>query len=128
MRYRWGHENVSGSYERLRTEPELTFALIDDLLRAGDLALAERDALAALEGRRAEDLLIVAANLYTLERRPEGRSVLARVKPRRLLASRQVQCVRLVVLWAALHILLRLPRVRLLAGLFYRRWGRGRGQ
>lgn len=128
VRYRWGHENVSGSYERLRTEPELTFALIDDLLRAGDLALAEREALAGLEGRRAEDLLIVAANLYTLNRRSEGRAALGRANPRRLLATPHVKRGRVIMLWAALQVLLRLPRVGLVAGLFYRRWGIGRGR
>ena len=54
-------------YERLRSEPELTFAMIDDRLRAGDLAHSpEPQALAAFEGRRAEDAILVAANLYTL--------------------------------------------------------------
>ena len=127
FRYRWGHENVSQSYERLRDSPELTFALLDQLLDRGDRAIAAPDAIAGFEGRRAEDLLIVSANLYTLDRRSEGRSMLARASPRRLLATGQVHRTRLLVLWALLHILLRLPRVHLVASIFRRRWGLGRG-
>ncbi len=128
VRYRWGHETVSGSYERLRTAPELTFSLLDRLLLSGDRTIAEPEALAGFEGRRAEDLLIVAANLYTLDRRAEGRSQLGLVDPRRLIATKYVRRGRLLVLWAALQVLLRLPRVKLVAELFYRRWGLGRGR
>jgi glycosyltransferase involved in cell wall biosynthesis len=128
VRYRWGHDNVSQSYERLRTEPELTFALLDELLLDGDIAVAQPDALSAFEGRRAEDLLIVAANLYTVNRKGDGRAMLHRVQPRRLLATSQVRRGRLLVLWVALHVLLRLPRVDFVARVFHRRWGLGRGR
>ena len=95
FRYRWGHENVSQSYERLRDSPELTFALLDQLLDRGDSAIAAPNGTAGFEGRELKDLLIVSANLYTLDRRSEGRSMLARASPRRLLATGQVQRTRL---------------------------------
>lgn len=127
VRYRWGHENVSQGYERLRTQPELTFSLLDERLAAGDVALARPEALRSFEGRRAEDALIVTANLYTLDRRADGQAMLREARLRRLLGTRQVRRARLLVLWVALHALLRLPRIRLVADSFYRRWGRGRG-
>ncbi len=124
-RYRWGHDNESSRYGRLRADPELSFGVIDRRLAAGDAALAEADALAAYEGRRAEDLLIVTANRYVIGNRKAARQILARVSPRALLRTRQVQRGRLLVLWLLLHLLVRLPRVGAIASLFYRRWGAG---
>jgi teichuronic acid biosynthesis glycosyltransferase TuaG len=128
FRYRWGHENVSSNYERHRVEPELTFSLLDERLRAGDFRLVEPEALAAFEGRRAEDQLIVATNLYTLDRRREGRTMLARTRLRTLLGTRQVKRPRLVILWAMMQLLLRLPRLGFVAHAFDRRWAQGRGR
>lgn len=124
--YRWGHENESKRYERLRVEPELTFALLDELLDAGDRQRATTGALAAFEARRAEDLLIVTANRYVRGDRAAARASLALASPRRLAASGHVRRPRLLVLWAVLALATRLPRIELLAREFFRRWGQGR--
>ena len=126
VRYRWGHENVSRLYERLRTEPELWFALVDDLLAAGDRRLAAPDALTAYEAHRAEDLLRVAINQYVLGGLSDARRTLRSTRVASIVRSRRVQRTRLVGLWAALNVLCRLPPIGPVADAFYRRWGRGR--
>lgn len=126
VRYRWGHENVSQRYERLRTEPELWFALVDDVLRGGDRDLAEPEALADYEAHRAEDLLRVAINRYVVGRLADARRTLRDIRITRIARSGRVQRARLAFLWAILHVVCRVPRIAPLAELFYRRWGRGR--
>jgi GT2 family glycosyltransferase len=122
VKYRYGHDNSSLRYERLRTEPELWFDVVDRILAEGDVALARPDALAAFEGHRAEDLLMVVVNRYIVGRRRDARAGLARVSPRRILGTKRIQRWRLLSLWAALHVLVRLPASRRGADLFYRRW------
>lgn len=124
-RYRWGHEHLSTRYGHVRTEPERFFDLIDDRLARGDRALAEPDSLAAYEAHRAEDFLLVAVNLYILDRRIEARRMLARVKARAIAASPRIQRLRMLALWALMHVLVRARRSRRFADLFYRRWHGG---
>ena len=40
----------------------------------------------------------------------------------RLMGSARIQRVRMLILYLAMHILVRLPQIRVLADLFYRRW------
>jgi glycosyltransferase involved in cell wall biosynthesis len=124
-RYRWGHANVSASYERLRTDPELTFALLDETIGSVHVPVAGA-ALAAFEARRAEDLLIVTANRYVLDDPSGAREVLGRIDVRAILRSGYVRRPRLIVLWLALGVLCKLPRSARIADVFYRRWGKGR--
>lgn len=120
--YRFGHDNVSARYERLRTTPELSFSILDRRLADGDAALAEPDALVSYEGRRHEDLVLVAVNAYVRGDLAACRARLAQVRWRRILAARRLQRLRLLVLLAGLQVLARLPRIPPLARLFHRRW------
>jgi glycosyltransferase involved in cell wall biosynthesis len=122
VKYRYGHENSSARYLRLRTEPELWFSVVDRILEDGGRALAEPDALAAYEGHRAEDLLKVTVNRYVADSPRSARKSLELVRPRRLLGTRRVQRGRLLTLWAALQVLVRLPRLDSVARIFRRRW------
>ena len=124
-RYRWGHENVSAAYEKLRDEAELTFKLLDETL-ASHPAVVAPAAIRAFEARRAEDMLIVAANRYVRSELARARQILSAVALSSLLRSRYVKRWRLVALWLGLSVLCRLPRSALVARAFYRRWGKGR--
>lgn len=121
--YRWGHDNESARYERARVEPELTFELLDALLEV-DGELAESGALRAFEARRAEDLLTVAVNRYVSSGDSSARAALAKARLRAILGSGQVRRPRLVVVWCALHVLVRLPRSGLVASALRRSYGR----
>ncbi len=124
-RYRWGHDHESSRYEHLRREPELSFAVIDRELALATTSVS-RDAVRAYEARRAEDLLVVAANLYVLDMATAARSTLSRIKVRRLIVARRSSAVRQLVVLSALRVLARLPRSRLVAAVLYRRLYRGR--
>lgn len=124
--YRYGHDNASARYDRLRSETELTFAVLDRHLAEGGRAVAAPDALRALEGHKAEDRLMVAINLYILDRSRDARDMLQGVA-RPLAATSRVQRVRLLALWAALTVFVRLPRSSFVAAAFLRRWHGGAG-
>ncbi len=121
--YRAGHDNSSARYARQRTTPELWFDVVDRHLADGGRQLAEPDALAAYQAHRAADLLRVAANQYVLRRRQDARRTLRRVDPRRVLASKRVRRMRLIVLWAGLSVLVRAPWASPPAKLLARRSG-----
>jgi glycosyltransferase involved in cell wall biosynthesis len=125
FRYRYGHENLSKEYAHLRTEQERFFKVMDHYLDEGDRRHATAEAMAAYEAHRAEDRLMRAVNHYILGQRGEARALLGEVKPRHVLASARVQRGRLLILLLVLKGLVRLPRIRPLAGLFYRRWHGG---
>jgi GT2 family glycosyltransferase len=125
LSYRQGHDNESARYDRLRTKPELWFDVVDRVLAEGDAALAEPDALAAYEGHRAEDRLMVAVNQYILGKRKDARATLATSSALRIALTKRVQRGRLLVLWCALQVLVRLPRIPFIADAFMRRWHGG---
>jgi len=74
------------------------------------------------EAHRAEDRLMRAVSHYILGRREEVRAILNQVRVGHILGSPAVQRGRLLVLFLALRGLVRLPRIPLVANLFYRRW------
>lgn len=121
MWYRHGHGNLSQRHYHLRTVPEAHFRILDAQLTS-DSHLATTDALAAHDGHRAEDLIMLAINHYILGHLPESVALLRQVDPRRLLGSSRVQRGRLLVLLYGLKVLVRLPRVQFIADLCYRRW------
>lgn len=123
VQYRWGHENESARYGRRRTEPELTFELLDRVL-AADGDLVEPVALRAHEGRRAEDFLLVAVNRYLSGDRRAARRALRCAQLGRITGTRYVRRTRLLVLWSALRVLLLLPRLRVVAAALERRYDR----
>jgi glycosyltransferase involved in cell wall biosynthesis len=122
LRYRQGHTSAITRYQRLRTDPEMYFHIVDLHLNDGGRHLVTPDALAAYEAHRAEDQLMLVITHYILGRQRETRTILSRLHPAPLLRSSSVQRGRLLVLFMMLQILVRLPRVSPLADMFYRRW------
>jgi len=122
FRYRYGHGNSAQRYRHLRTDPERHFLIMDRYLDDGGRALAAAEALAAHEAHRAEDAVMRAMNLYILGRREAARVVLGGVSVSRLLGSQRVQRKRLLMLFLLLRGLVCVPRIPLMASLFYRRW------
>jgi GT2 family glycosyltransferase len=126
FRYRHTSSQSSSRYHHLRTDPNRFFPIVD--LQLGEprvRALASMDALAAYEAHRAEDQLMRAVNYYILRDLDRTRGLLRELRFRALVGSSRVQRGRLAVLYAALWVLARLPRVDLIAGLFYSRWQTG---
>ena len=94
---------------------------------AGAGAVATPEALAAYEAHRAEDRLMRVINHYILHRREEARAILMQVRAGQILGSRIIQRGRLLLLFLTLQALVRVPRIPLIAHLFYRRWHAKRG-
>jgi len=122
FRYRHFHDNATQQYYHLRTVEELHYRIMDECLAAGGRALVVSGALAAHEAHRAEDRLMLAVNHYILGQAERARAVMEATGLRRLLGSAHVRRGRLAALWLAMQALVRLPRVELIADLFYRRW------
>jgi GT2 family glycosyltransferase len=122
FRYRHFHGSSSERYHELRTEPSRTLTILGEHLAAGARSVATPAALAAYDARRARDALLRAVSHYIRGELPQARALLARVEPRRLMASSRVQRGRLLALLAGMRVLARLPRIPALADLFYRRW------
>ncbi len=120
--YRWGHDQLSGRYHYLRTEPAFHYAVMDERLASGDRELATPDALRAYEGHRAEDLLMVTTAQYILDRPADARATLRRISPWAIIATRRVRRWRLLTLLAGLRLLSCLPHSRRIAGAFRARW------
>ena len=126
VRYRFGHENSSRNYDRLRVEPEFFFEIVDRELATAGAGVAAPEALAAYEGHRAEDLLLVAVNRYIVGDRRGARDLLAAVRLDALARTSHVDRKRLIVLLLSMRGIVRLPRIQFLASLLYERWhGRG---
>jgi glycosyl transferase family 2 len=122
IRYRHTPQSAGRRYQHLRTDAEFHFAIIDSYLESGGRSIATREALAAHEAHRAEDGLMRAVSQYILNRLPEARRTLGGVRLSAILASPRVQRGRLLLLWLLLQLLARVPRVKSVADLFYRRW------
>ncbi len=122
FRYRWGHGNSGQRYRHLRTDPDRYFPIMEKYLAEGGRAVAKPGALAAFAAHFAEDRLIATVNHYILGNRTEAREALRTVSPARILGSRRIQRWRMLLLFFILHVLVRVPRVTLMADLFYRNW------
>ena len=122
MCYRHGHGNSTQTYYHLRTEPEGHFRILDSCLQNGGRAVATAQALTAHEAHRAEDRLMRAINYYIQGDLSRSAAVLGEVRSADILASEQVQSARLFILCVLMRLLLLLPRIRLVADFFYRRW------
>lgn len=120
--YRHGHENSSQIYYRVRTEEERQFLILDEHLALGGSKLTTSGSMRAYEAHRAEDNLMVAINLYIVKKNKEAKCFLNRVKMKKLFGSSVVKRGRLLILYSAMQILLRVPRISFFANLFYRRW------
>ncbi len=123
FRYRYGHSNLSQQYFHLRTEPERHFQIMDLYLEDGGRVIAKQDSLAAHEAHREEDKLMLVINHYILCQCQEAKEILHQVKVNRILCSSRVQRFRLLITYLLLQGLVRIPRIPLIANLFYRRWG-----
>lgn len=106
----------------LRTNPDLTFLVVDHHLANGAARWARPESLAMYEAYRHEDRILIAVNHYIRDEIPNMREVLGRVRVRELIKNRKVQRARLVILLTLLSLLSRLPRSRRVADAFYRRW------
>jgi hypothetical protein len=95
---------------------------MDLYLREGGYELASPEALRAYEAHRCQDQLMRAVNNYILGKRDESRALLREVRVGRLLSSARIQRWRMLALFGLLSIVARLPRISLVAALFYRRW------
>ncbi len=122
FRYRHTFASVAHSYHRLRQGEDNFFDVIDLYLEDGGRDIATKQALAAYEAHRAEDRLLVAANAYIVGDFSTMRRCLRELRTSALLKSPRVQRGRLLVLYAALQSLSRLPRIPFIADAFYRRW------
>jgi glycosyltransferase involved in cell wall biosynthesis len=123
IHYRRGHGSSAERYHRLRTDQERFFTIMDiELAAENGRAVATNDALRAYEAHRAVDTVMRAVNHYVLGERANARSVLGEVSLRTLAASDRIQRGRMVTLALALHVLVRLPRMSVIAGVFERRW------
>lgn len=121
-RYRSGHNSSARRYYYLRTEEDRFFTIMDLFLNDGGRAIATPQALADYEAHRDEDRLMIVISHYILDRCREARLILHQVRLRQLLASARVQRGRLLLLYLALQLLVRLPRIRPVGDLFHRRW------
>lgn len=122
LRYRHFEGQSSRRYHKLRAEPGRYFAIMDLYLEHGGPVLATPKALAAYEGHRGEDYLMVTVNNYILNRLDRARAQLSNVKVLNLLRGHRIQRGRMLALFVALHLLVYMPRINLLSNLFYRRW------
>ena len=122
FKYRWGHGNSGQRYRYLRTDEERYFTILDLYLNEGDREIASKKALAAFEAHRNEDRLMRVVSSYISDQRTDARALLAQVKPTEMIGNAQIQWARLLVLWASLTVLVRLPRLSLVADIFRRRW------
>jgi len=122
MKYRHFHESSSQRYHRLRTDPENFFRIVDEYLDSGGRTLAQPDALLEFEAHRSEDRLMAAISHYIKGEAREGRAALRLVQVGKILAARNVQRWRLLMLSAGMWVLLRLPRMEWLAQRMFRRW------
>jgi hypothetical protein len=125
--YRRGHASSSERYHHLRTEPERFFRIMDLELASGALEVATPEALAAYEAHRAEDRLMIAINSYVKSSCDDARAAHRAVDALALRKSPHVQRVRLLALFCLLWLLVRVPRIGLIARLFQRRWHGGAG-
>jgi len=126
FRYRFGHGNSAQKYHQLRTEPERYFSIVDLHLQQGGLDVAAAEALSAHEAHRSEDALMRAIKAYVLDRLDESRRILHEVRPARIVRSRHVQRTRLMLIYLGLQLLVRLPRLPLVARAMSWRWAERR--
>lgn len=122
LRYRHSAMQSSRRYHKLRTEPERYFKIMDIYLQNGGYSIATRKALAAFEGHRVEDYLMIAVNQYVLSLLDQAQVTLTHVDWRKLVCGHRIQRGRMLVLYLLLWFLVRLPPLRLVAGIFARRW------
>jgi glycosyltransferase involved in cell wall biosynthesis len=122
FRYRHSHSQSSQRYHRLRTDPERFFVIMDRYLQNGAREVSTPQAVTAYEAHRAEDGLMRTVNHYIRGNRAEARTVLREVRPSRLLGSDKIEWGRLLILYLLLQVLVRLPRLSVVADLFDRRW------
>jgi|GEM_PF-905833 len=122
LRYRHFEGQSSRRYHKLRTDPERYFTIIDLYLANGSADVATPKALAAFEGHRVEDFLMIAVNHYILSQLDQAKTTLSKIKVSKLLKGRRIQRGRMLILFLMLQFLVRLPRIRLFANLFFQRW------
>ncbi len=122
LSYRYGHGSSSQRYHSLRTDEERYFQIMDIYLENGGVDIATPEAMAAYEAHRAEDKLMRAINHYILNQRNESQVILNQIRLGKLLGSSRIQRWRLLILFFTMLLLVRIPKIPLVANLFYQRW------
>lgn len=122
LRYRHSDEQSSRRYHKLRTAPGRFFSIMDLYLEADGKRHAAPKALAAYEGHRAEDFLMTAVNQYILGDLQGAASTVRRVRAKSILGGHHIERTKMTVLFSMLVLLVRLPRIGVLANAFYYRW------
>jgi glycosyltransferase involved in cell wall biosynthesis len=122
IRYRHFEGQSSRRYHKLRTEPERYFTIMDLYLVSDSETIATPKALAAYEGHRTEDLLIITVNNYILDQLEKAQISLSKVRLLTILKGSGIDRGRLLILFLMLQILLRLPRLTFMANLFREHW------
>lgn len=119
--YRHTPESMAHSYKRHRREIDVFFRIVETHLEETGYDPPE-EAWAAFRAHREEDRLLVAAGDYVRGDLATMRERLADVELGDLMGSGVVHWPRLVVLYALLRVLSRLPRFSLVASVFRGRW------
>ena len=127
MSYRHFHGGSLDRYHHLRTDPDLFFAIMNHHMVDGASEVSKPAALLGYEAHRCEDRLMIAASHYIQGETGRARAVLREIRASTMARSSRIQRWRLLLLLAVLRVLCRLPRSRLVADAFYRRWHARKG-
>jgi glycosyltransferase involved in cell wall biosynthesis len=122
FRYRHFPGQSSRRYHSLRTTQENFFGIVDLYLDEDGRELVTPLAVDCFEAHRAEDRLRIAVSHYIQGDLAAARAALGQVRAAVLARGRTVQRWRLLGLLVAFRVLVRLPRLALVADLFLHRW------
>ena len=113
--YRHTSSSVAQSYQRLRQEPDVFFALMErHIAECAEVAI-DPAARRAFEGHRAVDTIRVTVNSYIMGDQPTMRARWRTILPLALVRGHRIDRPRHLVLWGLLGILALLPRIPLAA-------------
>lgn len=122
FRYRHTADSVAHTYMRGRSEVDVFFDLIETHLRETGYD-PPAELRAAFDAHRQEDRILLATSDYVRGDLAAVRERLDGVNPSCLWKTGQVQRFRLTLLYLALRVLSRLPRLETVAAVFEARWG-----
>ncbi len=122
LRYRYGHGSAGANYQRLRTEPDDHFAIVDREIADIGRERLDPTALRLHESHRAQDWLKIGISRYIQGDMAGARAALAVVGWRRLSGGRSRAHARPLILLLGMQAVARAPRSEHLAQTFYRRW------
>lgn len=122
LRYRSGHGSAGGMYQRLRTEPDDYFRIMDRELSLLGTATPAPSSLRRYEAHRAADRVSIGVSRYINGNLRDSRDALAAARLQALAGGRTARHLRLAAFLPVMRVLARLPRSARLAESFYRHW------